>query len=130
MRAALLLATVAILAAPSAFAGFDVPATQAGAYCVVVDNDACSSGPFTSLGLWGMGYIGAYVGELRIDLEGGGVHHTFICRSILTGITWFDLDTLFGTCDHIGPVPPNGVPLMMTCSSRGSGVALCSINGP
>jgi hypothetical protein len=125
---ALMLAT--LLAAPLALAGTTLPTTPAGMYCVVQNADECTAGPFAGLTAPGMAFYGAYAGTLTMTLDGGGFHHTLVCRSILAAVTWLDPATLFGTCDHIGAFPPAGVELVISCRSEGIGIALCAVSGP
>ncbi|HEV8360037.1 MAG TPA: hypothetical protein VGR28_06245 [Candidatus Thermoplasmatota archaeon] len=122
----------ALLLAGPALAGVALPASQAGLYCINFNTDTCSVGTFTSLGLYGMGFMGAFEGTMTMTIEGPGAFHQFICRGILVTGTVIDPDpnVIFGVCDHVGTFPPAGIPLTMRCDTEGTGVVLCSVNGP
>jgi hypothetical protein len=131
MRALLLFALALVVLGPAAMAGISLPTTPAGAHCILQDTDTCvGDAPFTSLGPYGMGFNGLFLGTLGLTLDGGGYHHELICRNLNVAGLWLDTENVFGTCDHIGMFPPAGIPMALSCRSEGTGIALCSMSGP
>jgi len=130
-----LVVLLACLAPAHVLAGTVIgPLVPVGSHCVLVNDDSCSGvGPYSAIAGYGWGFEGLFVGDLELDLDAAGYHHAYVCTGIvLAGALEVSPDRLpyglvFPNCEHQGQDPPQDLPVTLSCTSRGVGVAVCSI---
>jgi len=127
-RVLALVAALVLLPLPAVLAGIPLPTVPVGENCGLAGTDTCTATGYTPQHGYTFGFEGAFVGDLNLTMDAPGYHHEYVClHTIFLGILAFDATSILGFCNHIGEFPPAGLPMTLTCASKGTGALVCSV---